>query len=552
MDNIISLIPLALLIFVVSINAQNDIFNSDVKTVQKPWSHLDFYNDPMNFQFAIVSDNTGGSREGIFEKAIDKLNILKPEFVMCVGDLIEGYTQDTAQINLEWNEFNTSLNELESPFFYLPGNHDITNIVMQKEWEKRYGRRYYHFIYKNVLFITLDSNDDDDFSITEEQTNYVLQSLRENPSVRWTFLFMHHPIWTYDTNNRFETIEKELVDRKYTVFAGHTHRYHHSVRNEHNYYILGTTGGGSALTGHRFGRFDHITWLTVTEDGPVFANLELKNIHPHDVSNDQTTEMAKSLLNNSSFEHVLLTNNGDKFSDGTLYLYLNNSTDFGIKADINFYHNHDIKIDSSKIKFELNAESDTTLEVSLIAFEANDYADIDMLEFDWTFQYLDEQYSDFSLEGKYSLPIKPFAKTTYITPNILQFSDSTIVNISSPFKSLITKFTSDGTDPSIGAKIYENPIKIKESTQLRFSLFNIRNQFVTLPMQDYKKIKMINSINVEDLSKGLKYFYFEGEWDNLPMFDFAKSIKSGIVNDFLVSDIADREDDFGLVLSRIY
>ena len=48
---------------------------------------------------------------------------------------------------------NQIIDELKMPFFYLPGNHDITNQVMAKEWEKRYGRRYYDFIYKNTLFI---------------------------------------------------------------------------------------------------------------------------------------------------------------------------------------------------------------------------------------------------------------------------------------------------------------------------------------------------------------------------------------------------------------
>lgn len=57
-----------------------------------PWNHLNLNNDPDNFQFAIVTDRTGGHRPGIFEDAIGKLNLLQPEFVMSLGDLIEGYT----------------------------------------------------------------------------------------------------------------------------------------------------------------------------------------------------------------------------------------------------------------------------------------------------------------------------------------------------------------------------------------------------------------------------------------------------------------------------
>ena len=57
-----------------------------------PWSSLDLNNDPNNFQFAIVTDRTGGHRAGVFPDAIRKLNLLQPEFVISVGDLIEGGT----------------------------------------------------------------------------------------------------------------------------------------------------------------------------------------------------------------------------------------------------------------------------------------------------------------------------------------------------------------------------------------------------------------------------------------------------------------------------
>ena len=93
--------------------AQNqEYFESDVETLKKPWTNLEFYNDPDNFQFAIVTDRNGGNRPGIFEDAVSKINILYPEFVLSVGDLINGYTRDTAQIEYEWNEVNQIIDDL--------------------------------------------------------------------------------------------------------------------------------------------------------------------------------------------------------------------------------------------------------------------------------------------------------------------------------------------------------------------------------------------------------------------------------------------------------
>ncbi len=51
-----------------------------------PWTDLDLNNRPENFQFAIVTDRTGGHRPGVFPSACRKLNLLQPEFVMSVGD----------------------------------------------------------------------------------------------------------------------------------------------------------------------------------------------------------------------------------------------------------------------------------------------------------------------------------------------------------------------------------------------------------------------------------------------------------------------------------
>ena len=122
---------------------------------------------------------------------------------------------------------------------------------------------------------------------------------------------MHHPIWKYDTNQRFQEIESTLASRPHSVFAGHEHHYHHEHREKANFYILATTGAGSQMRGPGFGEFDHITWVTMTDDGPAMANLQLSGILPHDISNNETRELASALLDNTSFQHLVTCNAGD-------------------------------------------------------------------------------------------------------------------------------------------------------------------------------------------------------------------------------------------------
>ena len=250
-----------------------------------PWTDLDLNNRPDNFQFAIVTDRTGGHRPGIFPSACRKLNLLQPEFVMSVGDLIEGYTEDRKQLDKEWDEFNGFVNGLDMPFFYTAGNHDISNMAMLPVWQNQFGRTYYHFVYHDVLFMVLNSEDppgSKPCNLGDEQLAWAADVLAQNSKVRWTVIFIHKPMWRYGDEANWAKVEEILGDRPRTVFAGHHHRYAVHKQGEWTYYALATTGGGSKLEGPAEGRFDHVVWVTMTPEGPRLANLLLDGILSED------------------------------------------------------------------------------------------------------------------------------------------------------------------------------------------------------------------------------------------------------------------------------
>src|SRR5262245_51816518 len=260
---------------------------------RNPWSHLRFNNDSGDFQFVVVSDRTGGHRERVFSRAVEQINLLQPEFVLSVGDLIEGYSTDPDRLGKEWREFQGFVNRLQMPFFFVPGNHDLSNPFMEKLWREKFGRRYYHFVYKNVLFLVLNSDDPPgSASLSKDQADYVRQALADNPNVGWTIVALHKPVWTHSDlpKNGWLEVEKALAGRPYTVFAGHVHRYQKFVRQGMNYYQLATTGGGSRMRGVRYGEFDHVVWVTMKKTGPVLANLMLDGIYPENLKVPETVE----------------------------------------------------------------------------------------------------------------------------------------------------------------------------------------------------------------------------------------------------------------------
>jgi len=289
---------------------------------KKPWTGENFRNNPEDFQFAIIGDRTGGANaQHTFELAMNQLNLLQPEFVINVGDLIEGYSDNKDELSGEWDAMNLVLGELRMPFFRTPGNHDIANPVAQSVYREKFGATYYYFIYKNTLFMVLDTEDNSrpapppgmkekielynklqtedpakaqamlaefmsDESVVaslskpvefpDYQLEWIKTTLAENTNVRWTFLFMHEPCWE-NPSESFKSIQELLKNRRHTFFAGHLHYYDYDNMEGVEYITMGAAGASFHQEGP--GNVDHIMWVTMTENGPQMGNIALKGIY---------------------------------------------------------------------------------------------------------------------------------------------------------------------------------------------------------------------------------------------------------------------------------
>ena len=123
-----------------AINASyaQEVFQGDAGST--PYTPLRFQNDPDNFQFAVIGDRSGGHRPGVFPAAVDLLNLLRPEFVMSVGDFIEGYVEgedETEVLKSQWAEIDELLEPLSMPLFFVPGNHDVNFDPSEQAWFDR-------------------------------------------------------------------------------------------------------------------------------------------------------------------------------------------------------------------------------------------------------------------------------------------------------------------------------------------------------------------------------------------------------------------------------
>ena len=289
-------------------------FSHDVTGNIKPWTNENFPDlsvDKGEFSFAVIPDRTGRPREGVFEGAMKKINMLRPDFAVSIGDLISGSPvneKTSGPVEAQGKEVRKLTESLKMPFFYCVGNHDINrntvndfrNRISKNAWIKNFGSQtYYCFVYRNVLFMVMNSMEDGDISFSpdpfsKKQQQWALDTLKKYPDVRWTFVFMHHPKFHHKS---FAPVEKELLKRNYTVFAGDWHRYTRFKRYGRNYYVLSTCGGVvpevdkkaiPAPRGPKYGEMDHIVWVTVTDKGPETVNILLDGIVPDDVVTQDT------------------------------------------------------------------------------------------------------------------------------------------------------------------------------------------------------------------------------------------------------------------------
>ena len=139
-------------------------FKHDVKTAKKPWNHLNFQNQKKEFSFVILPDRCGGERKkGIWAKAVEQANMFHPDFIMTVGDMIEGinspkilnkktlekqYADDNAEfISIKKSIPSEDMVAVQAERYTIRDEYTKSNI---QQLQEKYGRKYSYDIYKDV------------------------------------------------------------------------------------------------------------------------------------------------------------------------------------------------------------------------------------------------------------------------------------------------------------------------------------------------------------------------------------------------------------------
>jgi len=106
-------------------------------------------------------------------------------------------------------------------------------------------------------------------------------------------------------------------------------------------------------------------------------------------------------------------------------------------------------------------------------------------------------------------------------------------------------FTLDGSPPNKDSPIYEGGTRVSRTTTVRARLFKDGTGISSEATATYMKVDPRPSARVQDLVPGLRYRYYEGDWDTLPDFAKLKPVKEDTLSNIALSP-RKRDEYFGL------
>jgi 3',5'-cyclic AMP phosphodiesterase CpdA len=236
--------------------------------------------------FAVFGDTRPGpnyERLEITRRLAQDIATSGAELLIGTGDYIEGST-DSNTVRAQYQRFFEALLPLKQagtgpPYFEMPvafatGNHDVRgSIVNARIFEEYFGARRYSFDQGGCHFIVVDSEvPGQEGTIRAEQWQWLMDDLEQAGDAQFIFVALHRPLFPTGPHiGSSMDVDIPLRDRLHAlfvkhkvnaVFCGHEHLYHHSRRDDIDYFITG--GGGAPLYARPSeGGFYHYLLVTV-------------------------------------------------------------------------------------------------------------------------------------------------------------------------------------------------------------------------------------------------------------------------------------------------
>jgi len=230
-------------------------------------------------RFVILGDRTGSVQSGVYEQVWRETSAEKPEFVVTVGDMIEGLVD--AKAAAEWVEVRRILQPYAAiPLYLTPGNHDIWSAASEMLFRKNSGREPHYSFDRGAAHSTILDNSRSE-QLTESELAFLEADLKANASRPVKFIVSHRPSWILNVALRNPDFPLHRLAKQYGVkfvIAGHIHQMLHFALDGVEYVSMPSAGGHLRASGeYRAGWFFGYTVAQVENAAAKLTIHELKS-----------------------------------------------------------------------------------------------------------------------------------------------------------------------------------------------------------------------------------------------------------------------------------